>query len=165
VRQLGALAWACSAPELAQEDEEHDLTVRVAHHEAPQPLIDQLQQGAPQLFEARDVSIVREHPAPVLKRVTIEHGLVALGGLAHVGQHRLGSHHAAQPVEQRVAQRRARAAGHVRRAVDVERHTPTIGVVVALHSQGVLGRQKGAMDLAGDHTTEAEETAHGSQGA
>jgi hypothetical protein len=161
VRQLRALTCASGSRKLAQEDEKHHFTVGLAHHEAPQPLIHELEQGKAQLLEARNVSVVGKHPAPVLKRMTIEDSLVTLGGLAHVGQHRLRSHHAAQPMKQRVAQRCAGAAGHVRSAVDVKRDTPSIRMLIALHAERVLGGQQGSVDLAGDHAAKAEETAHG----
>ena len=146
--------------EHGQEDQEHDLAVRIAEHEAPelgQYLLDEL--GA-MPRELRDVAVVGEDPAPVLKGMAVEHSLVALGRPPDVGEHRLAGHHTAQSMEELISERELGALGDVGRAIDVEGHAPTVGVLVALFAEGVLRVEQRAVDLARDDAAEAEQATH-----
>ena len=57
------------------------------------------------LREARHVAVVREDPASVLERMTVEHRVRALRGLAHVREHRLARHDAADAMKERKGRR------------------------------------------------------------
>src|SRR5438477_10084441 len=59
-----------------------------------------------------------------------------------------------------IAERGLRAPSHVRRAVDVERHSPTVGMLIALSAERVLRSQERSMNLARNHTAETEKAAH-----
>ena len=150
--------------EAGEEDEEDHLAVGLAEDEALEVSPDLPQQrSAERGVEARHVAVVGEDPAPVLEGVTVEDRHRALGRLADVGEHRLGAHHAADPVEEGVGEGVRRALRHVGRAVDVVRDPPTVGVLHALPSQGVLRRDERAVDLALDDAAEPEEPAHGEE--
>src|SRR5688572_24798864 len=103
---------------------------------------------------------MRKHPASKLERMAVEQTLVALGGLAHVRQHRFARDEAAQSMKQLVPQRVRRALGDVWRAVDVVSHAPAVRVGVALGTECVLRLQQGGVDLARDDAAKTKESAH-----
>ena len=76
------------------------------------------------------VAVVREHPAPVLEGVAVEHANGALRGLAHVGEHGLTRDHAADRLKHAIAQGRDGAAREVRRALDVVRDAPAVRMLL-----------------------------------
>src|SRR5690606_3178817 len=136
------------------------LAVRIAEDEGPQARRDLREQQLPLRVEVRDVSVVRAGPAPVLEGVAVQHVDLPLGGLAHVRQDRLRRDHPAQAMEQHVAEGRERAPGHVGRPVDVERHSPAVRVLIALHSEGVVRGEQGPVHLARNDATEPEQPTH-----
>src|SRR5690606_14676140 len=113
--------------------------------------------------EARNVAIMREHPAAKLERMAVEQALAPLRRLAHVGQHRRARHEPAQPVKELIAERVGRAPREVRRAVDVIRDAPAIGMRVALSAERILRLKQRSMHLAGNDATKTKESAHASR--
>src|SRR4051812_3004528 len=103
-----------------------------------------------------DVPVVREYPAAILKRVTVENRAATLGSLAHVREYGLGRDDAAQAMEERIAQGRGGAARDVRRAIDIEGNAPAVRVLIALDAERIFGGEQRAVNLARDNAAKAE---------
>src|SRR5690606_23709365 len=146
--------------EAREELKEQELAVGVAQDETQEARRDLRAQAAAHLFQVRDIAVVRTNPASILEGMAIQDAALALRRLAHVGQHRLRSHDAAQPMKQRVTDSSGGTARQVGATVDVVDDAPTVGVLVALHAERVLSQDEGPVDLTWNDAAEAEEPAH-----
>jgi hypothetical protein len=106
------------------------------------------------LGKVLNVAVVGHHPLAVLKRMAVQHRDITVGGPPDVRQHRLRGDNAADTMEEHVVERCRRASRDVRRAVDVESHTPAIPVVVALRPKRIVGVHQRPMNLALNHAAE-----------
>ena len=92
---------------------------------------------------------MREQPGTALEGMGVLHRHASHAGLPDVGDYGLGGDEVGQLLEICVAVGGGQAADHTGRAALVPAQAPTIGVLAALHAQGVCAVKQLVGDAAG----------------
>jgi hypothetical protein len=146
--------------EVREKQKEQHLAVGFTENVTAEPGRNSLEELWAMFREVLDVAVVRHDPFSVLKWMTVEHGVLSARRASDMGEHRFRSDNATHPLEECAIDRSRRAAGNVRRTVDVEGYAPAVPMVRGLRPQGVVGVHQGSVYLALDHTSESEQATH-----
>src|SRR6266850_128380 len=146
-----------------EEDQEAALAVGLAAQARSQRGVDRGLQRPPCALPVGDRTVVREQPGSVLEGMRVLRGHPPDAGLADVGQYGLGCDEVGQLLEICVAVGGCETADHPRDVALVPADAPAVGMLAALHPQGVGAVEELVGNAAPVAGAAAEEAAHARQ--